>query len=63
MARPLQLTIQESRACIRTPPRRTDGSVLDLVFDYNKELEKEVNGSFLVKHYGCLAPGAMPTLP
>ena len=38
------------------------GGVLDLVFDYNKDLEKEVNGSLLVKHYGCLALGAMSTL-
>jgi hypothetical protein len=38
------------------------GTVLDLVFDYNKKLEKKVNESFSVKHYGCLAPGAMSTL-
>ncbi len=38
------------------------GGVLDLVLDYNKEQEKKVHRSFLVKHYGCLAPGAMSTL-
>jgi hypothetical protein len=38
------------------------GSVLDLVFSYNKELEKEVKGSCLVKYYGCLAPSAVSTL-
>ena len=31
------------------------GGVLDLVFGYNKGLEKKVKGSCLVKHYGCLA--------
>ena len=39
-----------------------DGSVLDLVFNYNKEQEKEGNRSFLFKHYDCLAPSAMSTL-
>lgn len=41
---------------------KTLGGVLDLVFDYNKGQEKEVNGSCLVKHYGCLAPGAVSAL-
>ncbi len=40
----------------------TEGGVLDLVFSYNKGLEKKVKGSCLVKDYGCLAPSAVSTL-
>ena len=60
----VQSLIQIERIGIRSGMKylQTNGGVLDLVFSYNKGLEKKVKGSCLVKDYGCLAPSAVSTL-